>query len=375
MMKVMDGTLDSTNKLIVTAAGAASVNHAQVAGATVATAASGIQKVGVTDGTGNAITSTAGHLDVNIASGGGAGFSAVDEAAWTAATSAFAPIGGVFNDSATALTTGQEGTARVTTNRGLHVNLRTAAGAEIGTSGSPVRVDVTGTTTQPVSIAATVVVSNAGTFAVQDSQKLLDNAAFTDGTTPVQPVGFILDEVAGTALTENDAAAARIDSKRAQVLVLEDATTRGQRASVSAANALKVDPSAVTSPVSIAGTVAVSVAPPTTGGYSVSRLLSAATTNATSVKASAGQVFGWYLRNAAAYDVFLKLYNKASAPTVGTDTPFMTIPIPTLAAANVEIANGVAFGTGIAFAITKVVTDADATAVALNDLVVNLFWK
>lgn len=76
-------------------------------------------------------------------------------------------------------------------------------------------------------------VTNTGTFAIQDSQKIVDNAAFTDGTTPVQPVGFIYDEVAGgTPLTEDDAAAARVDLKRAQVLVIEDATTRGQRVAV-----------------------------------------------------------------------------------------------------------------------------------------------
>jgi hypothetical protein len=50
--------------------------------------------------------------------------------------------------------------------------------------------------------------------------------------------GFIFDEVAGTALTENDAAAGRVDSKRAIVGVIEDATTRGQRAAVSSAGAL-----------------------------------------------------------------------------------------------------------------------------------------
>lgn len=104
--------------------------------------------------------------------------------------------------------------------------------------------------------SGSLTVDNAGTFAVQDSQVVTDNAAFTDGTTKVQPVGYVFDEVAGTALTENDAAAARIDSKRAQIGVLEDATTRGQRAAVSAAGALKVDGSAVTQPVS--GTVTAS---------------------------------------------------------------------------------------------------------------------
>jgi hypothetical protein len=113
----------------------------------------------------------------------------------------------------------------------------------------------TGSTTQPVSGTVTVTpsgtqaVSNAGTFAVQDSQKVADNAGFTDGTTPVQPAGYVFDEVAGTALTENDAAAARIDSKRSQVTVLEDATTRGQRAAVSAAGRLSVDASGVAVPV------------------------------------------------------------------------------------------------------------------------------
>lgn len=70
------------------------------------------------------------------------------------------------------------------------------------------------------------------------SSTLVDNAAFTDGTTPVTPVGFVFDDVAGTALTENDIAAARIDSKRALVIVGEDASTRTQKWAISAAGAL-----------------------------------------------------------------------------------------------------------------------------------------
>lgn len=70
---------------------------------------------------------------------------------------------------------------------------------------------------------------------------VVDNGAFVDGTTRLMPGGYIYDEVAGTALAENDAAAARIDSKRSQIGVIEDATTRGRRATVSAAGALSVD--------------------------------------------------------------------------------------------------------------------------------------
>jgi hypothetical protein len=91
--------------------------------------------------------------------------------------------------------------------------------------------------------------------------------------------GYILDETAGTALTENDAAAARIDSKRAVVNVLEDATTRGQRASISAGGALKVDNSAVTQPVSAASL-------PLPSGASTSANQSTANTSLSSIDTS-----------------------------------------------------------------------------------------
>lgn len=89
--------------------------------------------------------------------------------------------------------------------------------------------------------AGSLTVDNAGTFAVQDSQVVTDNGGFTDGTTKLFAAGYVFDETAGTALTENDAAAARVDSKRAQVLVIEDATTRGQRATVASNGAVKTD--------------------------------------------------------------------------------------------------------------------------------------
>jgi hypothetical protein len=115
--------------------------------------------------------------------------------------------------------------------------------------------------------------------------------------------------------------------------------------------------------------------PATSGGLSVSRLLSAASTNATSVKGSAGQVYGWFIYNTTSSAKFFKLYNKASAPTVGTDTPFMTIPIPATSGTNVEYSMGIPMGTGIAFALTGAVGDADTTALAANDVVVNLLYK
>lgn len=75
-------------------------------------------------------------LHVNLRSQAGAeitsfgGVSVTDAAAWTTASSVFVPGGGVFNDSAAALTAGQQGTQRLTAARGQHVALRTTAGAD-----------------------------------------------------------------------------------------------------------------------------------------------------------------------------------------------------------------------------------------------------
>ena len=124
--------------------------------------------------------------------------------------------------------------------------------------------------------------------------------------------------------------------------------------------------------------------PQTANGLSISRVISAASTNATSVKASAGQVYSVSAVNVSTGSVrYLKLYNKASAPTVGTDIPVMTIPIPGTAITGAAGAGividtggmGIAFSTGIALALTTGVADADTGAVAANEIVVNLLYK
>ena len=96
------------------------------------------------------------------------------------------------------------------------------------------------------------------------------------------------------------------------------------------------------------------------------------------MKAGAGQVFGIYAHNVNAAVRYLKLYDKASAPAVGTDTPVMTLPIPgnTAGAGFVlEQANGIAFAAGIALALTTGVGDSDTGAVASNEITVSLLYK
>lgn len=104
------------------------------------------------------------------------------------------------------------------------------------------------------------------------------------------------------------------------------------------------------------------------------RLLSAATTNATSVKTTGGRIKGWYIYNNTASVKVVKLYNKATSPTVGTDTPFLTIPVAANSDAAFTSNNGISFSTGIALAVTAGIADADVAAVAANDITLNLFY-
>lgn len=96
---------------------------------------------------------------------------------------------------------------------------------------------------------------------------------------------------------------------------------------------------------------------------------SAASTNATSIKASAGTIWSIVASNVNAAARYLKFYNKASAPTVGTDVPVIVITLP--AGQTVQIdggSNGIRFGTGIALAITTGMADSDTGAVVANEI-------
>ena len=102
-------------------------------------------------------------------------------------------------------------------------------------------------------------------------------------------------------------------------------------------------------------------------------LLSAATVNSTSIKASPGVITGLFIYNPSVASKFVKLYDKASAPTVGTDTPKYRLFLPT--GAKIEIAGiWLPFATGIGLGTTLLIADADATAIAVADLLINLVY-
>ncbi len=100
---------------------------------------------------------------------------------------------------------------------------------------------------------------------------------------------------------------------------------------------------------------------PTTAvtGYS---LVTAATTNAASIKASAGSLFDITFSNITATPAFVKFYNKASAPTVGTDVPIVTFQVAANATVTYQFGPvGKRFTTGIAMAITGAAPATDTT--------------
>mgnify|MGYP003647344355 CR=1 FL=1 len=110
-------------------------------------------------------------------------------------------------------------------------------------------------------------------------------------------------------------------------------------------------------------------------GATTATLISAATTNATSTKASAGKLYGYALFNANAAARYVKFYNKASAPTVGTDVAVLVILVPAGGGANLDIPVGLNFSTGIAFATTTGAATADTGAVAVSEILVNFWYK
>lgn len=203
-------------------------------------------------------------------------------------------------------------------------------------------IPVTGTVT-----VGSHAVTNAGTFATQvdgaaltalqliDNACIADDAAFTPATTGVHMAGFTADETATDSVDEGDGGAARMTLDRKQIVS-------------SYAHAA--------------------------GGATPGRLVSAASTNGTVVKASGGTLYALVVTNINAAIRYLKVYNSTSV-TVGTTTPTWTFAIPastTGAGFNVPIpACGIAFGTGICLGMTTGIADNDTGAVAANEIIAN----
>ncbi len=258
-------------------------------------------------------------------------------------------------------------------------------------------------TAVPVSLASTTV---TGTVAVTDNAGSLTVDApvgtpafvrLSDGTAAITTLPVSLDSVpshpvtnAGTFLVQNNAATPAGTNNIGDVDVLTvngvaPAFGSGVRSATVQRVTIATDDIVPASQTGV-WTVQPGNTPNTTpwlvndgatatGGYTPNKLISAATTNATVIKASAGTLGYVQASNINASPRYLKFYNKATTPVVGTDVPVHVWLIPgNTAGAGTNIplpSEGVNFTAGISFAITAGATDADATAVAVSEIIVN----
>lgn len=120
--------------------------------------------------------------------------------------------------------------------------------------------------------------------------------------------------------------------------------------------------------VALASVIGINASTSTTG-MSTSKLIAAAGVNATLIKGSAGKVYSYAYENDSATKVYLKFYNKATAPTVGTDVPFITIPVKPAEKIVFNNDIGITFSLGIGLAVTGAAADSDTTAVSASGLI------
>lgn len=169
--------------------------------------------------------------------------------------------------------------------------------------------------------------------------RLVDDSAFTPGTDRVVAIGLTADEASTDSVDEGDIGAPR--------MTLDRKAIGAQYAH-------------------------------TAGGWSQHVLVSAASTNATVVKASAGQVGVIVVSNINAAICYLKFYNTASTPTPGTTTVTWIVPIPgntAGAGAVVSLPPGLEFTTGIAYALVTGAANGSTSGVAASEVTVSIAYK
>jgi hypothetical protein len=194
-------------------------------------------------------------------------------------------------------------------------------------------------------------VTNAGTFATQvdgaaltalqliDNACLADDAAFTPASSGVHVAGFFADEAATDSVDEGDTGAARMTLDRKQIV----------------------------SVYAHAGA----------GGATPYYNLDVDETE-DDIKTSAGKLFWVHAINLANAPRYLKFYNATAANvTVGSTTPVLSFPIPTMGDTNGSGftinfgAMGVQFGTAISVAATTGFADNNTGAPGANEIILN----
>jgi hypothetical protein len=173
------------------------------------------------------------------------------------------------------------------------------------------------------------------------SVEVVDDAAFTPATSKVAMVGFEADEGSTDSVDEGDGGAARMTLDRKLISTPQPHTQGG----LDTFNASGADGAQTTALVA----------------------------TAVAVKASAGQLYGWYIYNSNDEVSYVNFYDIAQGSvTVGSSNVKLQLAIPAGAGANVMGTHGIPFGTAITVSATK--TEGTNTAPDAG-LSVQLFYK
>ena len=113
------------------------------------------------------------------------------------------------------------------------------------------------------------------------------------------------------------------------------------------------------------------------GALAVHKFISAATTNNTFIKKGGGSVYGFTFYNQSASPVWVRLFDKASAP-VDADISIMSFVIPAAnngGAITISLPVGISFKLGIGFNVTDGGNDGNTGATVANEVFGSIFWK
>lgn len=327
----------------------------------------------------------------------------------TGAGVATAQAVGQFDDVApTSITENQFGNIRMSANRNVYQTIRDAAGNERGanvSAGNALLVDGSATT-QPVSGTLTVTATNLSTNVAQINgvTPLMGNGVTGTGSLRVTLASDNTSNsnpfLVNGAVTPADAAALGTTSVRTysamgvyngstidlarEAANSTNSTGTGITATATIGQCDDVSPTALTensfgnARIDCASHAVLTTPTPsaTAGGTTLFTLTLAASTNATNVKASAGQLYSISGFNmSSATPIWISLYNNSGTPTCGTSIiqQFM-IPGNTTGAGFVhDFAMPKGFSSGIAFCATTGI--AGTGSAAASTYVLNIDYK
>jgi hypothetical protein len=226
-----------------------------------------------------------------------------------------------------------------------------------GTATSPIRIDPTGTTTQPVSWSGQSVTVTQGTGT--NLHMVCDSGCSGSGsTTPADAfanpttAGLSFSLLGGFNGTTWDRL--RVDGSKNLLIGLNAvggaSFAQGQR---TMANSISTVPASDYTPTA-------------------TPFLNGAVTTAVTVKGSSGFLYSWFLYNPNASVCYLQVFN-TTTPTLGTTVPILSLPVPATSGANIPPGSlATAFNTAISVAATTTPT---GSTTCTTGMTVNLWYQ